>query len=77
MTTITVELPDDLAARAKREGLLTPLRLQALLEQALADMEAASPAQQAILARTRGLWRHGDGLEWQRQQRSEWERNTE
>jgi antitoxin ParD1/3/4 len=39
MTTITLELPDDVAERAREEGLLDPGRIQDLLEQAL----AASP----------------------------------
>lgn len=75
MTTITVELPEHIAEQARRAGLLQPQRLQILLEQALAATESATPEQRALLARTRGLWRHGDGLQWQRQQRDDWERN--
>lgn len=80
MTTITIELPDELVAQAQREGLLAPRRLQTLLEQALLAREStsqsATPAQQALLARTRGLWRHGDGLAWQQQLRGEWEHDA-
>lgn len=74
MATITIDLPDELVAQAQREGLLTPGQLQALLEQALASRLAdpsATQAQQALLASTRGLWRHGDGLAWQQRQRAE------
>jgi hypothetical protein len=46
MTTITLELPDDIAKRAGEEGLLAPERFRELLEEAL----------------TRGPWRHDDGL---------------
>ena len=79
--TVTVELPDELAAQAQREGLLAPQRLQSLLEQALTQVHAqqqpATPAQQDLLARTRGLWRHGDGLAWQQRRHAEWERDAE
>lgn len=75
MATITIDLPDELVAQAQREGLLTPRRLQTLLEQALAH-QPATQAQQALLASTRGLWNHGDGLVWQQRQRDEWERDA-
>jgi hypothetical protein len=78
MTTITLELPDEVAERARAEGLLDPERFQELLEQALpsaANTGAASPQARALLARTRGLWRHGDGLRWQTRLRDEWARD--
>lgn len=85
MATISIDLPDELAARAQREGLLTSRQLQALLEQALtrqgasqtasqAATQGATPGQHALLARSRSLWRHGDGLAWQQGQRAQWER---
>ncbi|MDR1646813.1 MAG: hypothetical protein LBR88_02105 [Zoogloeaceae bacterium] len=83
MTTITLELPDDVAERAREKGLLDPERFRELLEQALsraANASEASPDAREFLARltrTRGLWRHGDGLRWQRRQRDEWARDGE
>ncbi len=35
MTTIQIELPDDLAQRAKKEGLLSDSAIQRLLEEAM------------------------------------------
>ncbi|MDR0672541.1 MAG: hypothetical protein LBF93_02510 [Zoogloeaceae bacterium] len=79
MTTITLELPDDVAERAREEGLLDPGRIQDLLEQSLSGVRAdeASPEERALLSRTSGLWRHGDGLRWQARQRGEWARDSE
>jgi hypothetical protein len=80
MTTITIELPDDVAERAKQKGLLDPGRMRKLLEQALSGAQntgEASPDEHSLLTRTRGLWRHGDGLRWQEQQRGEWARDSE
>ena len=40
MTTITLELPEDIAAKAKEAGLLTPERLAGMLDEALLRQRA-------------------------------------
>jgi hypothetical protein len=36
------------------------------------ESEAASLPFERLLGRTRGIWRHGDGLAWQNSMRREW-----
>jgi hypothetical protein len=55
MTTITFELPDEVAERARAEGLLDPERFRELLEQALTHAANASEPGEA--------GRHGGGLD--------------
>ncbi|MCL1999979.1 MAG: hypothetical protein FWG74_00975 [Planctomycetes bacterium] len=40
MTTITLELPEDVAAKAREVGLLTPERLTGMLDEALLRQQA-------------------------------------
>ncbi len=35
-------------------------------------MNAKEPSFEDLLERTRGTWKHGDGLAWQRRLRDEW-----
>ena len=51
MTTITLELPDDVAERARQEGLLDPGRIRNLLEQALAAPPEGEEARMSTLRR--------------------------
>ena len=54
MTSITIELPDDLAARAQRAGVLRSGYVNALIEEA---------TQYAAAERLRGAWSSMDAIE--------------
>jgi hypothetical protein len=59
-----------LTGQALRSGETSPPR-SATLPSARTSGEA-NAAQRALLESTRGLWRQGDGLAWQRALRDEW-----
>ena len=40
----------------------------------LEDARRAEPPLEELLARTRGIWKRGDGLAWQKNLRAEWEK---
>ncbi len=68
--------PDDKAwldQEARRRKLpMTELVRQAVHSYRLREQSQARPALDEVLARTAGLWRHGDGLAWQQRLRGEW-----
>lgn len=79
MATILVNLdPEDkdwLNQQARRRRApITELVRQAVRGFRLRVPGASTPALSEALARAAGLWRRGDGLAWQTQVRSEWER---
>lgn len=38
------------------------------------EAKRRSPPLKTVLERTRGMWKHGDGLAWQKKMRSEWDK---
>ena len=40
----------------------------------LEDARCAEPPLAKLLARTRGVWKHGEGLAWQKNLRAEWDK---
>lgn len=52
------------------------MTMTALVREAIRRLRAASdipaPSIDTLLDRTRGTWRHGDGLAWQDKLRDEW-----
>ena len=51
---------------------MTELVRQAVREFRAKEERAARPSMQEILRKTSGIWRGGDGLEYQRRLRDEW-----
>lgn len=70
--------PEELAwlEREARARHMSPTELvRQALDSWRAQQEAADRATlNSILKRTAGIWRHGDGLAWQRTMRDEWDR---
>ncbi len=68
--------PDDKAwldQEARRRKLpMTELVRQAVHSYRQREQNQAQPALDDVLARTAGVWRHGDGLTWQQRLRAEW-----
>ena len=68
--------PDDKAwldQEARRRKLpMTELVRQAVHSYRQREQSQARPALDEVLARTAGLWRHGEGLAWQQRLRGEW-----
>jgi hypothetical protein len=50
----------------------TELVRQAVRDFRLREQSRGRPTLAQALARTSGLWRHGDGLRWQQRLRDEW-----
>ncbi|MCH4247057.1 MAG: hypothetical protein LKF82_04340 [Acinetobacter populi] len=73
MTSLTIQLPDDLADEAKRKGLLDPVQVTELIRQAVNNPKATE-YQKTLLQQTSGIWQQGDGLQWQLVQREQWDR---
>lgn len=76
-TLITLD-PDDKAwldreARNRRLPMTELVRL-AVRSYRAREESRGRPTLQAALMRTAGIWRHGDGLAWQRRMRDEWNR---
>lgn len=38
------------------------------------DAKRGSPSLKTLLERTSGIWKHGDGLAWQKKMRAEWDK---
>ena len=67
------ESKDWLDRQATDRGVpMTELVRQAVREFRAKEQRAARPSMQEILRRTSGIWRSGDGLEYQRRLRDEW-----
>ncbi len=57
---------------ALRRVPMTALVRQAVREFRIREQSRSNPALQDVLERTAGIWRAGDGLEYQDRVRSEW-----
>ena len=73
MTTITIELPDDIASQAQRAGMLSPSAIAQLIEQAVARVnqddawfrrEVSASLEQADRADATGLSHEQVQTEW-------------
>jgi hypothetical protein len=62
----------DQQARQRRVSM-TSLVAEAVGEYRVRQMAAERPDLQAALEDTAGIWRHGDGLDWQQRMRKEWD----
>jgi hypothetical protein len=60
----------------KRRLPMTELVRQAIRRYRDHERSRRRPDLQSALARTAGLWRHGDGLNWQQRLRDEWDRTS-
>ncbi|MEQ1663225.1 MAG: hypothetical protein ABL877_11075 [Thiobacillus sp.] len=61
-----------LAARAKSERVSMNEIVRRAVDRFRADTERTQALTQG-LQHTAGIWKHGDGLDWQNQLRDEWE----
>lgn len=72
--------PDDKAwldKEAKRQRLpMTELVRQAVRSYRLREQSRRKPSLADALQRTAGLWKQGDGLQWQERLRDEWDREA-
>lgn len=78
MTRTLINLPDDDKEWLAREARSRHLPMAELVRAAVRNYRMQQenqdhPSLQATLARTRGLWRRGDGLAWQQRLRGEWD----
>ena len=64
--TTTIALPDDIPVGRHQAALVIGDHIKDDLE--------AQKAYETLLAQTRGLWKHGDGLRYQENIRNEWDR---
>lgn len=77
MARTLINLPDDdkdwldHEARDRRVSMAELVRV-AVRRYRVQEESRHHPNLQALLAQTRGLWRRGDGLAWQRKARNEW-----
>jgi hypothetical protein len=72
--------PEDkewLDRRAQEEGVTMTQIVRTAVRRYREQCEAAEPSLQEALRRTSGIWTSGDGLEYQRQVRDEWEGDPE
>ena len=58
--------------KAKRERVPMSRLVRRAIENLRRESEAASLPIERLLGRTRGTWRHGNGLAWQNSMRREW-----
>jgi hypothetical protein len=58
-------------ASAERGVSMTEL-VRVAVRRLRSDLERGEPSYEALLRQTQGLWRRGDGLEWQDKLRNEW-----
>lgn len=73
MISLDRELKAWLDRRARqRKQTMTAVVREALAAYREAEAERDKPTRDELLARTRGIWSHGDGLEWQDSLREEW-----
>lgn len=81
MTRTIINLdPDDKAwldreARDRRVPMTEVVR-EAIRSYRQAKSSRRRPSLAMALERTSGIWRHGDGLDWQERSRSEWDRDA-
>jgi len=76
-TLINIDAGDKawLDREARRQHVpMTELVRQAVRSYRIREESRRSPNLADALARTAGLWRHGDGLAWQQRLREEWSR---
>lgn len=81
MTRTLVNIDDDdkrwLDLEARSRGVpMTRLVGEAVHEYRVRQEAADRPGMDRVLADTRGLWRQGDGLEWQQRLRGEWDEGS-
>ncbi|MBS0212458.1 MAG: ribbon-helix-helix protein, CopG family [Proteobacteria bacterium] len=81
MTKTLINLDADdkawLDREAKRQHLpMTELVRQAVRSYRLREQTGRKPSLAIVLQRTSGLWKHGDGLDWQDRLRDEWQREA-
>lgn len=68
------ELKAWLDRKAKESGRpMTAVVREALATYRTAENERHGTSRSALLESTRGIWTQGDGLDWQRRLRDEWE----
>lgn len=68
------ELKAWLDKKAKESGKPMTAVVREALAEYRADQTARSrPSRPELLERTRGIWKQGDGLAWQRKLRDEWQ----
>ena len=77
MLRTVINLDDDSKAWLDRQAASRGVPMTELVRQAVRDFRAkeqraARPSMHEILQRTSGIWRGGDGLEYQRRLRNEW-----
>ncbi|MEW6166864.1 MAG: CopG family transcriptional regulator [Pseudomonadota bacterium] len=70
--------PDDkrwLDREARRRRVpMTELVRQAIRGYRVREESRSRPTLQTAITRTAGIWRQGDGLDWQQRMRDEWDR---
>jgi hypothetical protein len=62
-----------LERKAKEERVPLARLIERAVRRLREESEPPRPAFSELLVRTRGLWKHGDGLTYQRARRAEWE----
>ncbi|MCA1978060.1 MAG: hypothetical protein LDL19_02375 [Thiobacillus sp.] len=72
LITLDAEAKAWLAQQAVRERVSMSEIVRRAVDRLRAEEERRR-ALEAGVARTRGIWRHGDGLAWQNQLRGEWD----
>ncbi|TXJ09182.1 MAG: hypothetical protein E6Q25_03920 [Acinetobacter sp.] len=72
MGSLTIYLPNELAIEAQRKGLLDSEKIVELIKQAI-EKPQATHFQKQLLQQTSGIWKNGNGLQWQVEQRQQWE----
>ncbi|MBI5524990.1 MAG: CopG family transcriptional regulator [Deltaproteobacteria bacterium] len=58
--------------RAAEEGVPMTEIIRQAVKQYRSRSRARRPSRETLLKKTRGTWKHGDGLEYQRKIRDEW-----
>ena len=61
-----------LERKAKKERVSLARLIQRAVRRLRQDSEPPKPSLPDLLARTRGLWKRGDGLTYQHERRDEW-----
>lgn len=61
-----------LERKAKEERVPLARLIQRAIRRLRQESELPQPSLPELLARTRGLWKHGDGSAYQRERREEW-----
>ncbi len=63
----------DEKARETGQSMTAVVR-EAVVRYRAQDAKCGSPSLKALLERTRGTWKQGDGLAWQNKLRAEWDK---